>query len=198
MIAPSEQSSCEGVPELETRPADYIALARYGRVPQVARFAGFGAAVDRGAQIVVSTDRGEEIAVVLQVTENRKPETPDGLTGEVVRVATDNDLASAEKNEQTTEAAFPGWIERCEKWKLQLELIDLEMTLDGRLILYVLNDRGAETTRMACSLRRPVWELCMFSQSLRKDCAGFRRWRLRKLLEPLTRGSHGYRTACRL
>ena len=64
-------------------------------------------------------------------------------------IATDNDLATAEKNEQTTEAAFPGWIERCGKWKLQLELIDLEMTLDSRLILYVLNDRGAETTRMA-------------------------------------------------
>lgn len=149
MIAPSEQPSCEGVPELESRPADYIALARYGRVPQVARFAGFGPAVDRGSQIVVGTDRGEEIAVVLQTTENRKPETPEGMTGEVVRVATENDLATAAKNEQTTETAFPGWIERCGKWKLQLELIDLEMTLDGRLILYVLNDRGAETTRMA-------------------------------------------------
>jgi hypothetical protein len=149
MIAPSEQPSCEGVPELETRPADYIALARYGRVPQVARFAGFGSAINRASQIVVSTDRGEEIALVLQVTENRKPETPEGMTGEVIRIATDTDLATAEKHEQTTEAAFPGWIERCGKWKLQLELIDLEMTLDSRLILYVLNDRGAETTRMA-------------------------------------------------
>ena len=108
MIAPSEQDSCEGVPELETRPADYIALARYGRVPQVARFAGFGTAVERGAQIVVSTDRGEEIAMVLQVTENRKPETPEGMTGEVIRVASDADLATAAKNEQTTEAGFPG------------------------------------------------------------------------------------------
>ena len=149
MIAPSEQPSCEGVPELEVRSADFIALARYGRVPQVARFAGFGPAVDRGAQIVVSTDRGEELAVVLQTTENRKPETPEGMTGEVIRVATEADVAAVTKNEQTTEGAFPGWIERCEKWNLQLELIDLEMTLDSRLILYVLNDRGAETTRMA-------------------------------------------------
>ncbi|MFO1003613.1 MAG: hypothetical protein U0936_25040 [Planctomycetaceae bacterium] len=149
MIAPSEQTSCEGVPELEIRPADYTALARYGRVPQVARFSGFGPTVDRGTQIVVSTDRGEEIAEVLQATRNLKPETPDGMTGEVVRVATDVDLATSAKNEQMMEAAFPGWIERCAKWKLQLELIDLEMTLDSRLILYVLNDRGAETTRMA-------------------------------------------------
>lgn len=149
MIAPSEQPSCEGVPELETRPADYIAMARYGRVPQVARFAGFGPAVDRGAQIVVSTDRGEEIAMVLQTTENRKTETPEGMTGEVIRVATEADLAAVARNEQMSEAAFPGWIERCLKWKLQLELIDLETTLDSRLILYVLNDRGAETTRMA-------------------------------------------------
>lgn len=149
MIAPSEQPSCEGVPELENRPADYIALARYGRVPQVARFAGFAAVPNRGSQVVVSTDRGEEIAVVLQTNKNLKLETPEGMTGEVLRAATDADLATFAKNEQTMEAAFPGWIERCAKWKLQLELIDLEMTLDGRLILYVLNDRGAETTRMA-------------------------------------------------
>jgi hypothetical protein len=31
---------------------------------------------------------------------------------------------------------------------MQLELIDIERTLDDRLILYVLNDRSAETTRL--------------------------------------------------
>ncbi|MCA9058814.1 MAG: hypothetical protein KDA85_09950, partial [Planctomycetaceae bacterium] len=35
-------------------------------------------------------------------------------------------------------------------WNLQLQLIDLEWTLDrSRIVLYVLNDRGAETTRLA-------------------------------------------------
>ena len=32
---------------------------------------------------------------------------------------------------------------------MQLELIDIERTLDDRLVLYVLNDRSAETTRLA-------------------------------------------------
>ena len=44
---------------------------------------------------------------------------------------------------------FSGWIRRLRTWQLQLELIDLEWTLDRRLILYVLNARGAETTRLA-------------------------------------------------
>ncbi|MFN8705965.1 MAG: hypothetical protein ACK50J_04745, partial [Planctomyces sp.] len=35
------------------------------------------------------------------------------------------------------------------EWKLELELIDLEITLDEKTVLYVLNDRNAETTRLA-------------------------------------------------
>ena len=53
------------------------------------------------------------------------------------------------RDQQTAEDSFTEWLVRAEKWKLQLELIDIERTLDDRLILYVLNDRSAEATRMA-------------------------------------------------
>ena len=52
-------------------------------------------------------------------------------------------------DQHAAEVSFPLWTTRVEKWKMQLELIDIERTLDDRLILYVLNDRSAETTRLA-------------------------------------------------
>lgn len=150
MIAPSDPSSCDGIPELDEKSPDYLVLARYGRVPQVARFAGFGVPVERAARVVVTTERGQEMASVLQILPGKTKDPAEaGLTGDVVRVATEDDVAAATVLEEKAEAGFPDWRARAAGWKLQLELIDLEMTLDERLILYVLNDRGAETTRLA-------------------------------------------------
>lgn len=152
MIAPSNESSCEGNSDQHESSPDYLVLARYGRVPQVARFAGFGSPVHRETQVVVTTERGHELAVVLQTLPGSL-KAADGstlnLTGSVVRLATNDDLAAAAATEAQTESSFGEWLARAASWKLQLELIDIERTLDDRLILYVLNDRGAETTRLA-------------------------------------------------
>ncbi len=151
MIAPTEET-CEGVPELEDRPPEFLVLARYGRVPQVARFAAWGAKPERTATVVVSTDRGQELATVLH-TLAANAVMPEGETatptGELLRLATADDLDRSAKDQKAAEDSFADWSMRAEKWKLQLELIDVERTLDDRLILYVLNDRSAETTRLA-------------------------------------------------
>ena len=102
--------------------------------------------------MVVSTDRGEEIATILQ-TLPPDAKTSEGEvaqpTGELLRMATADDLDCNVRNEQAAEISFAEWTTRAATWKLQLELIDIERTLDDRLILYVLNDRSAETTRLA-------------------------------------------------
>ncbi|MBL8814605.1 MAG: hypothetical protein JNL58_01150 [Planctomyces sp.] len=121
-------------------------LARYGAVPQVARFVSEHPAWSRGDRIVVRTDRGLEIATVLQNV--RIPENEE-WTGEAVRLATASDEADATQVQREAAGEFSAWIQRVGTWKLQLELIDLEWTLDRQRIFYVLNDRGAETTRMA-------------------------------------------------
>ena len=151
MIAPTEET-CEGVPELEERAPEFLVLARYGRVPQVARFAAWGEKPGRTSLVVVSTDRGQELATVLQTlppnakTAEGEDATP---TGELIRIASDDDLTRHTADQHAAEVSFPEWTTRVEKWKMQLELIDIERTLDDRLILYVLNDRSAETTRLA-------------------------------------------------
>ena len=133
---------------------EWVALVRYGRVPQVARLGGRAEAPDRGAEVVVSTERGEELGVVLHVAaKSAAVGTGEAegseLTGEVVRLASAEDVVANSNSQRLLDAEFGTWLSRAATWNLQLEIIDLEKTLDGRLVLYVLNDRGPETTRLA-------------------------------------------------
>ncbi|MEY3457555.1 MAG: hypothetical protein RL215_712 [Planctomycetota bacterium] len=157
MIAASESNtveSCESASELLAEPAlTRVVLVRYGRVPQVARF-GCGdefCGLQRADEVVVSTERGEECGSVLHVAVRNvgQVEEDQGLTGRVLRLAGGEDLERLRVQQAECDAAYGEWLSRAAQWNLQLQLIDLERTLDGKLILYVLNDRGAETTRLA-------------------------------------------------
>lgn len=129
-----------------TDPPVAVVLARYGSVPQVARFAAQETGFPRGTMLVAETDRGQELVMVLQCL---PPAKDQETTGSILRRAESAELELAAALADKANRQYPEWVRRVHDWKLQLELIDLEQTLDGRLILYVLNDRGAETTRLA-------------------------------------------------
>ena len=127
-------------------------LVRYGVIPQVGRYmAGTVAAetLQRGTRVVVTTDRGRELGEVLETV-------PAGLAdghesaGMVERAATGEDEERHQRRQRQAAESFEGWQERILEWQLELELMDVEYTLDDdRQILYVINERGAETTRLA-------------------------------------------------
>ncbi|MBL8811409.1 MAG: hypothetical protein JNM43_14650 [Planctomycetaceae bacterium] len=146
MIAPGHVTESE--PNETVPTPEWIAIARYGRVPQVARFGGEGIKPERDSLIRVTTDRGEELASVLGLTGVSTADS-EALTGQVQRIATQRDLEDFDTLESESETEFAVWEKRVHDWKMQLQLIDIERTLDRRLILYVLNERGPETTRLA-------------------------------------------------
>lgn len=149
----------ETTPSAPAEPDDeYLLLARYGAVPQVARFsvsqelmAQLTAGTDdlHGSQVVVESERGTEVASVLEAIHPGVNPTPKASTGRVLRIASPQDLTSAADNRREAELSFLDWLEQIEEWQLQLQLIDMETTLDGQRILYVLNGQDAETTRLA-------------------------------------------------
>ena len=129
-----------------------VMLVRYGAIPEVARAFAEGAdALRRGDRVVVSTHRGLQIATVLeQLSPSNNVEAQDAGSFPVVRALTADDKKTAERLAAECEREFDAWCERIRGWKLQLELIDLERTLDGsKLILYVLNSRGPDCTKLA-------------------------------------------------
>ena len=162
--ASTAQSVAQSVAESVAEPAvpDFLALVRYGRVPQVARF-GLSSSLRESLQddspdaqdarlpaVVVQTDRGVEVGTLLEVIRpGLLSETPSG-TGELLRLAADSDITTAATNGRDADLEFFDWQQRIADWDLQLQVIDMEWTLDrDNVILYVLNDQNAETTRLA-------------------------------------------------
>jgi cell fate regulator YaaT (PSP1 superfamily) len=150
-----------------------IVLVRYGAIPEVARFAvAASEPLERGCPVVVRTHRGIEIGTLLERLQaaatprvNGSPADGPDHNGSadaahavaegdsdfvVLRPATPADLAQAAELRSECEGQFETWRGRIREWNLNLELIDLEWTLDrGRLVLYVLNDRGPDCTKLA-------------------------------------------------
>ncbi len=153
MIAAGSEGQAVQDPSAEapvTSDFDWTILVRYGRIPQVARFGGNGIRSERDAQVVVVTDRGEELGTVLHVDSQLGGNSgSSAVTGKVLRMADRADLQLAEQQDRESEQSFGDWDRRISDWSLQLQVVDLELTLDGQLIIYVLNERGPETTRLA-------------------------------------------------
>ncbi|WP_397569316.1 hypothetical protein [Schlesneria sp. T3-172] len=132
--------------------ASEIYLIRYGVVSEVARFVNEGPEIPaRGTPVVVETDRGLQIGTVLEQLKPHYSKADESPTEfKLVRSATDRDLQTARELIRECEADFPEWCARICQWELNLELVDLERTLDReKLILYVLCDRGPDTTKLA-------------------------------------------------
>jgi cell fate regulator YaaT (PSP1 superfamily) len=142
------------------------ALVRYGTISEVANFEIPSDFVrNRGDRVVVRTHRGIELGTLLtdkgnvsepstagsgQHTTGGDPGDPDLSQQSILRTATVEDEQAAVRLRSECEQDFGDWRERIEKWNLCLELIDLEWMLDkSKLILYVLNDRGPESTKLA-------------------------------------------------
>jgi cell fate regulator YaaT (PSP1 superfamily) len=129
-------------------------LVRYGAIPEVARFVNAsGSRLGRGTPVVIRSHRGLEGGLLLEdvgVDDASGSDSQSDDTPQILRAQTDEDRRASHRLKSDCEEQYAQWQARIRDWKLQLELIDLEWTLDhSKLILYVLNDRGPECTRLA-------------------------------------------------
>lgn len=128
-------------------------LLRVGLYGEAVR--GFGddpTAFARGDKVVVQTERGEMLARVIQQLsgEDHSTDEEPKPSNRILRPASESDLQQLRELKEKTEQEFFLWRERIQKWQVDVELVDLEWTLDGKkLILYVLNNRGPECTKLA-------------------------------------------------
>jgi cell fate regulator YaaT (PSP1 superfamily) len=132
----------------QCRAASETFLVRYGAMSEVGRFASAEIHCELGAAVVVRSTRGDELGTVIGREQNQEASPEDAP--KVLRLATAEDQRRLSELRAECEAAFGQWQARIREWRVDVELIDLEQTLDGaKLILYVLNDRGPETTKLA-------------------------------------------------
>jgi cell fate regulator YaaT (PSP1 superfamily) len=87
---------------------------------------------------------------VLDVLKASKSTEDDEVSFHVVRVASVDDHGILARQTHAAAAEFAEWNRRIAKWGIDVQLVELERTLDDdKLILYVLNERGPECTRLA-------------------------------------------------
>lgn len=122
-------------------------LVSYSTISEVDRFlCEFEPVPQRDDRVVVETARGPQIGTVLSPV--RDSESPPQLS--VIRAATSDDLEQHQQHHSECESEYFEWTKRIEEWDLDLELIDMEWTIDHtKVILYVLSDRGPDCTKLA-------------------------------------------------
>lgn len=138
--------------QLETAATPLTALIRYGRIAEVARFElPAGICVSRGDRVVIDSPLGQIVGEVLDENRNfwSQDRESEELTGTVHRLATEADDSVHLQNVRRADAEFGEWVQRIREWQIDVELVDLEFTLDGRTSLYILNGRDAEPTKLA-------------------------------------------------
>ncbi len=126
-------------------------LLRVGVCGETVRCLGINRpAFRRGDDVVLQTDRGEMLARVMQQLPIRNSDAEETVQSQILRPASQVDLKRQQELKQQAEQEFNLWNQRIRNWQVEVELIDLEWTLDGeKLILYVLNSRGPECTKLA-------------------------------------------------
>jgi cell fate regulator YaaT (PSP1 superfamily) len=144
---------------LELRAMSDVVLVRYGAIPEVGRFShALPERPVRNLPVVVESHRGLELGTLLEVVQNGSNGSnhdsgshADGSElAPVVRIATADDRAQHAALRRAAQLEYSAWRDRIHDGNLELELIDLEWTLDRRkLVLYVLGGRGSDTTKLA-------------------------------------------------
>lgn len=125
-------------------------LVRCGIIPEVIRCkATVTETIQRSENVVVESPRGLQLGTVIDYSQ-KAPSSETEYSGTIQRVSSLEDERNAVRLQEESEGEFADWCQRIEQWKIDLQLVEMERTLDGeKRILYVLNDRGPECTKLA-------------------------------------------------
>ena len=95
-----------------------------------------------GEFVIVETTRGVELGEVVTGAREVADEALVAPLKNVIRKATDQDLAVQEKNEQREKEAFGICVQKIEQHKLEMKLVSVEYTFDDSKIIFYFTANG--------------------------------------------------------
>lgn len=98
--------------------------------------------IKQGDNVIVETARGVEFGRVVSGPKDVEDEDVVQPLKSVIRLASDQDRKTVEKNKQKEKEAFKICLEKIRKHKLEMKLIDVEYTFDGNKILFYFTADG--------------------------------------------------------
>jgi cell fate regulator YaaT (PSP1 superfamily) len=136
-------------------PARYI--VRHGAMRLLGEFAAAeGSAFDRGARVVVRTDRGQELGDVLCLSGPQAVAyLPEPTRGDIVRPMTDDDRRREELLRANAGKQFDAAAKLVDAHKLQMQLVDVEPLFGGeRLVFYFLAEKRVDFRELVRAMAR--------------------------------------------
>ena len=115
---------------------------RFKQVGKIYYFSPNGVQMPVGEKVIVETARGIECGEVAISNRQIKDEGIIKPLKTVIRVANKDDLRRIEENKVKEKKAFKLCLEKIEKHKLQMKLVDVEYTFDNNKILFYFTADG--------------------------------------------------------
>ena len=119
-----------------------IVGVRFKPVGKIYHFNPAGLNINKNDYVVVETARGVELGKVVVAEKEISAEQITKPLKDVIRVATEEDLRTAEENKQKEKEAFQICLEKIKKHGLEMKLIEVEYTFDGSKILFYFSADG--------------------------------------------------------
>ncbi len=136
--------------------AMYLIVARYGDMPIVGEFTSEMDGLKPGESVVLKTDRGTEMGVVLTQPRDVDDNKPERAAGEVLRKASNEDQRKfLELKLETVPREFLLCIDRMNHFNLPMKLVHVEHLLGGeKIIFYFLADGRVDFRELVKDLAR--------------------------------------------
>ena len=115
---------------------------RFKQVGKIYYFSPNGVQMPVGEKVIVETARGIECGEVAISNREIDDESIVKPLKTVIRVATEDDLKHIEENKAKEKKAFKLCLEKIEKHKLEMKLVDVEYTFDNNKILFYFTADG--------------------------------------------------------
>ena len=131
---------------------------RFKQVGKIYYFSPNGVQMPVGEKVIVETARGIECGEVAISNRQIKDEGIIKPLKTVIRVANKDDLRRIEENKVKEKKAFKLCLEKIEKHKLQMKLVDVEYTFDNNKILFYFTADGRVDFRELVKYLASVFE----------------------------------------
>ncbi len=119
-----------------------IVGVRFKPAGKIYHFNPAGLEIKRNDFVIVETARGIELGKVVVEEKEISAEQVVKPLKDVIRIATEEDLKTAEENKQKEKEAFAICLEKIKKHGLEMKLIEVEYTFDGSKILFYFSADG--------------------------------------------------------
>ena len=130
-----------------------VIRVRFKRAAKLYDFDPNGLDLHNGMSVVTETARGVELGECMSGIMDMPDERLVLPLKPIIRIATEQDLATQKRNEQAEKEAFDIAIDRIAEHKLEMKLVDVEYAFDHSKIIFYFTANGRVDFRML--VKRP-------------------------------------------